>query len=164
MPRGPGVKSASVIDLRRALATEFGLKVNAIEGNDAGVDRSAQRFRVHADDPLTGPGWYAVKWSTGGSTAGLLVPAALAAASVAGVPGPRLARDGRPWADQRVGGDVGRLSVVPWVGGATTTTGWKRLPAAAPVPDESASGPAPKDGSTLSAESLTAHHRPYFQR
>jgi spectinomycin phosphotransferase len=77
----------------------FGLKVNTIEGNDAGVDRSAQRFRVHADDPRTGPGWYAVKWSTGGSTAGLLVPSALAAASVAGVPGPRLARDGRPWAD-----------------------------------------------------------------
>jgi spectinomycin phosphotransferase len=112
-----------VIDLRRVLATEFGLKVNTIEGNDAGVDRSAQRFRVHADDPRTGSGWFAVKWSTGGSTAGLLVPSALAAASVAGVPGPRLARDGRPWADQRAGGDVGRLSVVPWVGARQALAG-----------------------------------------
>jgi hypothetical protein len=93
--RGAGVKSRSVIDLARVLAAEFGLKVNVIEGNDADIDNSAQRFRVHADDPQTGPGWYAVKCSTGGSAAGLLVPAALAAGSVAGVPSPRLARDGR---------------------------------------------------------------------
>jgi spectinomycin phosphotransferase len=105
-----------VIDLAGVLAAEFGLKVNAIEGNDAGIDNSAQRFRVRADDPRTGPGWYAVKCSTGGSAAGLLVPAALAAASVGGVPSPRPARDGRPWADVGVGGVAGRLSVVPWVG------------------------------------------------
>jgi len=99
-----------VVDLAGVLAAEFGLKVNAIEGNDAGIDNSAQRFRVHADDPRTGPGWYAVKCSTGGSAAGLLVPAALAAASVGGIPSPRPARDGRPWADVHVGGMATQLS------------------------------------------------------
>lgn len=157
-----------MIDLRRVLATEFGLKVNTIEGNDAGVDRSAQRFRVHADDPRTGPGWYAVKWSTGGSTAGLLVPSALAAASVAGVAGPRAARDGRPWADQRVGGDVGRLSVVPWVGARQALAGglseaqWRafgRLLAAVhsyqPTDDLSAALPPVSHASELAAVTRT---------
>ncbi|HEU0239640.1 MAG TPA: aminoglycoside phosphotransferase family protein [Micromonosporaceae bacterium] len=110
-----------MIDVAEILAFEFGLTVRAIEANDEGIDRAAQRFRVYADGSHSDPRWYAVKWSSGGSIAGLLTPAALADASVDGVPGPLRARDGRPWTDQTEANQPStveprRFSVVPWVG------------------------------------------------
>ena len=103
-------------DVAEILAVEFGLTVRAIEANDEGIDRAAQRFRVYADGPLSDPRWYAVKWTSGGSVAGLLAPAALADSGVDGVAGPLRARDGRPWTDQPATVEPRRFSVVPWVG------------------------------------------------
>jgi spectinomycin phosphotransferase len=120
-----------MIELPEILAAEFGLAVSAVETNDGGIDRSAQRFRVRAEQPHGDPRWFAVKWSSGGSIAGLWTPAALSEAPIGGVPGPLPARDRRPWADVPLDGEPRRLSVVPWVGdrraidGGLTETQWR---------------------------------------
>ncbi len=120
-----------MIDLPEILAAEFGLAVSAVETNDAGIDRSAQRFRVRAEQPHGDPRWFAGKWSSGGSIAGLWTPAALSEAPINGVPGPLPARDRRPWADVPLYGEPRRLSVVPWVGdrqaidGGLTESQWR---------------------------------------
>jgi spectinomycin phosphotransferase len=125
------VASRPVIDLPEILAREFGLAVTAIEANDGGIDRSAQRFRVRAAQPHGDLRWFAVKWSSGGSIAGLRTPAALSEVPINGVPGPLPARDRRPWADVPSDGEPRRLSVVPWVGnrqaidGGLNETQWR---------------------------------------
>lgn len=58
---------------------------------------------------------FAVKWSTGGSPAGAVLPAALDATHPGSTPAPVPARDGALWAD--AGG--ARLSVMEWIDGTS---------------------------------------------
>ena len=58
---------------------------------------------------------FAVKWSTGGSPAGAVLPAALAAARPGSAPAPVPARDGSLWTDI----DGARLSVMEWIDGTS---------------------------------------------
>lgn len=72
-----------------------------------GVDREATLWRVRDE---TGRD-VAVKWTSGGTVAGLEVCRALAHAGVDGVVAPLPTRDGRSWSDR----DGRRLVVMPWV-------------------------------------------------
>lgn len=86
---------------------DFGIELDKLEGAEHGADVAAAVWRGTAVDGRV----YAVKWSGGGTAAGLLVPAQLATAGVRGVPAPVRARDGE-LATEREGR---RLSVVPWI-------------------------------------------------
>ncbi|GAA1442898.1 phosphotransferase enzyme family protein [Nocardiopsis tropica] len=72
---------------------------------------------------------FAVKWSSGGSPAGLVLPAALNAVRPGSAPEPLPARTGALWVD--TGG--ARLSVMEWVEGTSALetppgpTGWREL-------------------------------------
>jgi len=86
-----------------------------------GIDEAAQLWRGSADDGAT----YAVKLTSGGTAAGLVVPAHLAAHGVAGAPAPARSLDGRLWTEH----DGRRLSLVPWLSdrrapGAMTREHW----------------------------------------
>ena len=72
------------------VAEDFGIQLTAVEAVDAGVDRAAQTVRGRAAD-----GTYAIKWSSGGSAAGLVVPAALAERGARAVAAPLRTLDGR---------------------------------------------------------------------
>jgi spectinomycin phosphotransferase len=89
------------------VAEDFGIRLASVEAIEGGVDRAAQNFRG-----VAGTAAYAIKWSAGGSAAGLVVPAALADRGVPGVATPVRTRDGRLWSER----EGRRLSVVPWVG------------------------------------------------
>lgn len=89
------------------VAEDFDIHLTSVEPLGGGVDRLAQNFRGRAGDCA-----YAIKWSSGGTTAGLVVPGMLADRGAAGVAAPMHTRDGR-LCSQR---DGRRLSVVPWVG------------------------------------------------
>jgi spectinomycin phosphotransferase len=89
------------------LAADFDIHCDSVEPLGGGVDRLAQNFRGRA-----GSRAFAIKWSTGGTTAGLVVPGAMADRGVNGVAAPVHTRDGRLWSER----DGRRLSVVPWVG------------------------------------------------
>lgn len=95
-------------DVRTYVAEDFGIELTSLEPIDTGVDRAALNHRGRADDSST----YAVKWSSGGSVAGLAVPSALAARGVPEVAAPLRTLDGRLYAER----EGRRLSVVPWVG------------------------------------------------
>ena len=95
-------------DLRRYVAEDFGIELMSLEPIDAGIDRAALNFRGRADGGST----YAVKWSSGGSVAGLAVPGALAAREVAEVAAPVRTLDGQVYTER----EGRRLSLVPWVG------------------------------------------------
>jgi spectinomycin phosphotransferase len=77
-----------------AVSQVFGLRLTALEPVTAGADALARVWR----GPDRDSGSWAVKLTRGGSVAGLLVPAHLAAVGVRGVPAPLCAGDGRPWA------------------------------------------------------------------
>lgn len=89
------------------VAEDFGIRLTSVEAVDGGVDRAARNLRGRDSTAQ-----YAVKWSSGGSVAGLVVPDALARRGVRGVAAPVAARDGRLWSER----EGRRLSVVPWVG------------------------------------------------
>lgn len=91
------------------LQADFGLRVDEVVAVDGGVDRQARLWRVREVDGRA----FAVKWTAGGSAAGLTVARTLADAGVDGVVAPLAAADGRPWSD-RAGR---RLVVLPWVDG-----------------------------------------------
>jgi spectinomycin phosphotransferase len=74
---------------------------------EGGVDRAATLWRVR---DVIGRD-LAVKWTSGGTVAGLTVSHALAHAGVDGVVAPLPANDGRLWSDRR----GRRLVVAPWV-------------------------------------------------
>jgi spectinomycin phosphotransferase len=105
LPGGSGIVGG--VDLMDLVAGDFGIRLASIEPVDGGVDRAAQNFRGR-----TGSADYAIKWSSGGTAAGMLVPAALRRLGERAVAAPVPARDGRLWSDR----DGRRLSVVPWVG------------------------------------------------
>ncbi|WP_158887412.1 phosphotransferase enzyme family protein [Amycolatopsis anabasis] len=93
--------------LRAWIREDFGVELTALDRVDHGLDTAAAVWCG------TGSGGdrYAVKWSGGGSTAGLLVPARLAALGVPGIAAPLTARSGKPWSER----EGRRLSLVPWV-------------------------------------------------
>lgn len=99
------------------LAEDFGLELTRLEPIDGGVDRAARNFRGHVGDTA-----YAVKWSSGGSVAGLAVPDALATRGEAGVAAPVRTREGNLYSERPDHRSEGpepeglRLSVTPWVG------------------------------------------------
>ena len=97
----------SVPDVISYVAEDFGVQLTSVEAIDAGVDRAAQNLRGR-----TASAAYAIKWTSGGSTAGLVVPDALARRGVRAVAAPISTRDGRLWSER----EGRRLSVVPWVG------------------------------------------------
>jgi spectinomycin phosphotransferase len=89
------------------LAGDFGLRAEEVVPVEGGTDRAAQLWRVRdvAGRDL------AVKWTAGGTAAGLAVARALADLGVDGIVAPLAARDGRSWSD-RAGR---RLVVLPWL-------------------------------------------------
>ena len=89
------------------VAEDFGLHPTVVEAVGGGVDRAAQTFLLR-----TPAAAYAVKWSGGGTVAGLVVPGALADRGLRAVVAPLRTRDGRLFAER----DGRRLSVAPWVG------------------------------------------------
>lgn len=111
--------------LRRWIQDDFGFDLSIVEELTVGTDRDARSWRAVDDDGER----FAVKLSTGGTAAGLLVPACLARLSVPGVVAPVPTLDGTVWG--RHGG--ARLSVVPWVGeqraldGTMTGAHWTAL-------------------------------------
>jgi spectinomycin phosphotransferase len=89
------------------LEADFDLRVVEAVLAEGGVDCAATLWRVRA---VTGR-HLAVKWTSGGTVAGLAVARALAHAGIEGTVAPLPARDGRSWSDR--GGR--RLVVLPWV-------------------------------------------------
>ncbi|WP_405021728.1 aminoglycoside phosphotransferase family protein (plasmid) [Kitasatospora sp. NBC_00070] len=89
------------------VAEDFGIDLTALDPVEAGADRAAQTFRGRSDDAA-----YAVKWSSGGSAAGLMLPSRLADHGARSVAAPVRTRDGHLWAIR----EGRRLSVTPWVG------------------------------------------------
>src|SRR5690625_707151 len=85
-----------------------GLELTAVDG---GADLAASLWKaVDAQGRR-----FAVKWSTSGSPAGTVLPAALDAAHPGSSPAPVPARDGSLWTD--IGG--ARLSVTEWIDGTS---------------------------------------------
>ncbi|PZF79348.1 phosphotransferase [Jiangella anatolica] len=84
------------------LRTDFGIVAGEVTPIGHGADAAATVWLVRA-----GGARYAVKWTTGGTTAGLR----LASLGLDGVPAPVRTRDGALWSER--GGR--RLSVQPWV-------------------------------------------------
>ncbi|MGW4498815.1 phosphotransferase enzyme family protein [Micromonospora sp. NPDC004336] len=109
--------------LRDWVRDDFGVRLTATEAVGHGADRLALLWQARAADGTR----YAVKLSGGGTGAGLVVSAHLAAGGVPGVAAPLRTRDGRLWSER--GGR--RLSLVPWVsdaralGGPMTTAHWR---------------------------------------
>lgn len=100
----------------------FAVNLATVERVTDGADENAATWHGVA----TGGGAYAVKLTSGGSPAGLVVPAHLARHGVRGVPAPVPATDGRVF----TGHDGRRLSLVPWVGdrraaGGMTEARWR---------------------------------------
>lgn len=96
------------------VAEDFGIHLTSVEPVDASVDRAARTFRGQGATAA-----YAVKWSSGGSVAGLLLPSILAGRGLEAVAAPVPAQDGRLWSER----DGRRLSVAPWVGERQGTQG-----------------------------------------
>jgi spectinomycin phosphotransferase len=89
------------------VAEDFDIHLTSVEAINGGVDRAAQNFLGR-----TGSATYAIKWSAGGTAAGLVVPSALADRGQQAVAAPVRTPDGRLWSER----DGRRLSVTPWVG------------------------------------------------
>ena len=92
--------------LRRWIGEDFGLDVTELTQVHHGADLAAEVW--NADDR------YAVKWSSGGTTAAPEVTAYLAGAGVRGVPAPVRTKAGELWSER----DGRRLSLMPWIVGA----------------------------------------------
>lgn len=90
------------------VAEDFAIRLTCADPVDGGADRRARTFRARAADGTA----YAVKWSSGGSAAGLMVPHALSARGARGIAAPVSTSDGRLWSEH----EGRRLSVTPWVG------------------------------------------------
>ncbi len=93
--------------LRAWVLEDFGVELTSIDRVGHGADTAAEAWRGVSAAGAS----YALKWSGGGTPAGLVVSAHLAEHGVTGVVGPVPTRVGRLWSER--GGR--RLSVVPWV-------------------------------------------------
>ncbi|GAA3555279.1 aminoglycoside O-phosphotransferase APH(9)-Ia [Kribbella ginsengisoli] len=106
-------------DLRRWIRDDFGLDVTELTQIHHGADTGAEVWR--ADQ-------YAVKWTTGGTTAAYEVTSYLAEAGVRGVPAPIRTPAGALWTTR----EGRRLSLTPWIDGARasetglTTDQWRQ--------------------------------------
>ncbi|PSL00883.1 spectinomycin phosphotransferase [Murinocardiopsis flavida] len=96
-------------DVIAVLDEHYDLHVRDLEPVAAGADLAASLWRATDRD---GRG-FAVKWTGGGSPAGLVLPAALSAVRPGSTPRPLPSRTGALWVD--TGGR--RLSVLEWVAG-----------------------------------------------
>lgn len=105
MPGGNGRATIRVVIDH--VAEDFGIHLTTVEVINGGVDRAAQNFLGRTETAA-----YAIKWSAGGSAAGLVVPRALADRGLRAVAAPVRTRDGRLCSER----DGRRLSVTPWVG------------------------------------------------
>lgn len=111
--------------IRRWVAGDFGIELNEVAPVGDGGDAAAQLWRARTATGDT----YAVKLTTGGSAAGLLLPALLAGSGVPGVGAPVCSRTAGLWSDRA----AGRLSVTPWLsdrralGGGMTPEHWMSL-------------------------------------
>ncbi|MBB5907695.1 phosphotransferase [Actinoalloteichus hymeniacidonis] len=97
------------------IRADFGIDLVSIESVDQGADRAAQVRRGIASDGAR----YAIKWTTGGSRAGLTVPNRLADHGVPGVAGPIRTTAGGLYRE-RAGR---RLSLTPWLSGDIAMNG-----------------------------------------
>ncbi|SFQ34467.1 spectinomycin phosphotransferase [Amycolatopsis arida] len=95
--------------VRAWVRADFAVDLVTVEPVGHGEDPAAEVWRAVAADGAR----YGVKWTSGGSLAGLAVPAHLAAHGVSGVPVPVPTRSGRLWSE-RAGR---RLALLPWVPG-----------------------------------------------
>lgn len=86
---------------------DFALNVVSLDAVAHGADEAAELWCATCADGTR----YAVKLTDGGTPAGLLVTAHLAAHSVAGIAAPLRNRDDRLWSEH----EGRRLAVVPWV-------------------------------------------------
>ncbi|ASO21272.1 spectinomycin phosphotransferase [Actinoalloteichus hoggarensis] len=93
--------------LRSWVLADFAVDLTAIDSVAEGADSAAEVWQGLASDGAC----YAVKWSGGGSPAGLILAARLAHQGIAGVVGPIPTRAGRWWSDR----EGRRLSLVPWI-------------------------------------------------
>ncbi|WP_426564385.1 phosphotransferase enzyme family protein [Angustibacter sp. McL0619] len=96
-------------DVARWVREDFDLVLRDLSVVPHGADQSAQVWRAGASDGR----WFAVKLTGAGSAAGLLVPHALVAQGIQGIPALVVALDGRIWSER----DRRRLSVAAWVEG-----------------------------------------------
>ena len=141
------------------VAEDFGIQLTSAKAINGGVDREAQNYFGR-----TATAGYAIKWSAGGTAAGLVVPSALADRGLRAVAAPIRTRDGRLWSER----DGRRLSVVPWVGDRSGLDGglddvqWREFGAllaathALPVtPDLAAVLPVAGHGKDLAATRVT---------
>ncbi|MBB5785734.1 phosphotransferase enzyme family protein [Jiangella mangrovi] len=94
-------------DLRDRIGADFGLRFSEATPIGHGADAAASVWRVTDADRAR----YAVKWTGGGSAAGLLLPARLAELGVGGVPAPVRTVDGALCSEH----EGRRLSLQPWV-------------------------------------------------
>jgi spectinomycin phosphotransferase len=104
--------------LAARVADEFGLTLVSAVPVDLGADPAARLWRATTVDG----GAYAVKLTGGGTPAGLVVTARLAARGVPGIVAPLTTRDGRLGAVH----DGRRLTVVPWVSDEPAPAGGMR--------------------------------------
>ncbi|MCP2256444.1 spectinomycin phosphotransferase [Streptoalloteichus tenebrarius] len=93
--------------LRAWVREDFDVDLVAMARVDDGADVAAEVWRGETADGAS----YAVKWSGGGSPAGLALPAWLAENAVPGIVAPMRARHGALWSER----EGRRLSLVPWV-------------------------------------------------
>ncbi|WP_433868501.1 phosphotransferase enzyme family protein [Saccharopolyspora sp. CA-218241] len=98
-------------DLIAVLAEHYDLQVHDLVPVGTGADLAASLWRATDRDG----GRFAVKWTGGGSPAGLVLPAALDTARPGSAPRPLPSRTGALWVDTA----GGRLSVVQWVPGTS---------------------------------------------
>jgi len=99
--------SGAVERLQAWVREDFGVQLSSIYRVVHGADAAAEVWRGIAVDGSQ----YAVKWSGGGTDAGPLVTAHLAATGVPGILGPTKTRSGQLWSER----EGRRLSLVPWI-------------------------------------------------
>jgi spectinomycin phosphotransferase len=93
--------------LRAWLREDFGVQLSSIDRVGHGADAAAEVWRGIAVDGTQ----YAVKRSGGGTDAGPLLTAHLAAIGVPGILGPTKTRSGQVWSER----EGRRLSLAPWI-------------------------------------------------
>lgn len=97
--------------VRRWVRDDFDVVLTTMMPVRHGADRAAEVWKASCSNGTQ----YAVKFSAGGSSAGLVVPDALAELGVAGVVPPQHTRTGRLWSER----DGRRLSLARWVSDAS---------------------------------------------
>ncbi|MFB9907596.1 phosphotransferase enzyme family protein [Allokutzneria oryzae] len=108
--------------MRDWVKADFGIELVELRRVEHGADVAADVWHGVADDGAR----YAVKWSGGAMSTGLVVASRLAQLGVAGVPAPLPTTEGGLWSER----EGRRLSLVPWVsdrgalGGGMTAEHW----------------------------------------